>query len=182
MKQLPIPALYPSQRLAGEVTGCVEWDDVQGCFVMRYSSTIVGRLRCEFQYGRHNFYNLVGITLFLPLTLLFLLLADLLRSEKHPSAFCIFPWGIRDVTPEMAGEILWSGFNGVHNYAGDILVLRRPFYRSGTYIPSENFKDMEESRKLEELLRVLSASDGAEWANICARWQTSLVEPMSQTA
>ena len=153
------------QRPIVPLTGRLEWSAEHECVRLLFISPYWSRVRCELLTIRHNHYFKIGLPLF-PLTLIVLWFTQLAKSEKQPDEFRLFSWGFLEIYGGKTTQVDWKSVKRVVESKGDVVILRRPFYKACYFITREDFRDEAESHKFASVVESLSRSQGATWPEI----------------
>ncbi|MBW3637945.1 MAG: hypothetical protein KY445_15995 [Armatimonadetes bacterium] len=156
----PIASPFPDDKPVAPITKRLEWNEEQDCFVLRYASPFRGRLRCEIYTGLRHPMGFLGVTLFLPITVLLLLLGVSAQRFQKPNEFSVFSWGFKDASTEMTKEVRWDKVKRIILRNGDFFVPCRSLFPPGYYLCRENFADENEAARLQNLMQLLKDSEG----------------------
>lgn len=169
-KPLPEPEEIPQD--ARPLSGRLEWDGSQECFVLRYSSSWAARMRCEVGFGMQEPALGLALALSWPVVLPVLAGTLALHSSSQASSLRIFSWGVRDSTQRLSAERRWPEFKRLGLRRGDLFLFWRSLSKSvgsnptipGCYFPRECFADADEALFCEEMLLDLWQSQGQSWS------------------
>lgn len=160
MNPPPIASPFGEPSKESALSKRLQWSEEKNCFVFFFKSGLKARLRCEWTNGKHNWYAMLGVLfpLFLPL----MLLTQLGKSKAKPDFWEIHSWGIKEDYGFAVSQIRWAEIRRILQKDGDFFVMR-VFYKSGLFLTREDFWGMEESHRMERLVRMLQQSDGQSW-------------------
>lgn len=168
----PIASPHEDPKSVRPLSKRLEWSAEDGCVRLLFLSPLLARARCELIICRYNHYFKIGLPFFF-LTFLALWITQMAKSKARPDEFHLCSWGIREIYGGNTTEIPWSAVVRVIEQNGNVVILRRPFYKCCYFVTREDFADLQESKKFAATVDSLRQSQGASWPTIRAQFETS---------
>lgn len=159
------------------LTKYIEWNAERDCFVLRYRSSFLGRLRGELHLGMRSIHRspwlIFTMPVALPIVIVFLAFASVAQRFKRPSEFSVFAWGIEYTATEADYRTEWKNISEIFVHNEDFFVELKLSSGSAYCLPRENFAGLAESSHLQNIAKLLREQRGANWDLIVQQFNTN---------